>query len=481
MAINNKYKYRLLGAMALGVSFLFAACSKVEDQIPYTSLPVSQAFSTPERVEKAALGMYDALQNAEFFGGRVLIYADLRGNDVNPSSYFGQVPTFNMLSTNTFAANCWTGGYRTIFESNFFTRSLKENESVVGAEKATVYYGEAKFIRALCYFYLVNLYSHTYSFQADAGHKGVPLVLTAVKDGAEALDPKNKIPRNSVKDVYNQIITDLTEAAAVLPVSWDDSYYDHARATKGAVHALLARTYLYMGDWAKARDYSDSVLLSTAGYDLDATPKEVFTKDNFSTSAERIFSVAMNTTDNPNTNNAIGQHYGSRGRGDITISPTYLSLPGFDATDLRKTTLVETVSGSNYTTKYYTTNTIEAWVPVFRLAEIKLIKAEALARLSPAVADPTAIALINEVRARANATVLTPATQATLIDAILTERRIELAFEGQGEFDFLRTHRDIPARGVSHPVQTWNSNYVIFPIPFAETQRNTNLAQNDGY
>lgn len=486
MAINNKYKYRLLGVAALSASILFAACSKVNDQIPYTTLPIEQAFSSPERIEKAALGMYDALQNAEFFGGRVLIYADVRGNDVNPSSYFGQVPTFNMLSTNTIAANCWTGGYRTIFESNFFTRSLKENESVVGAEKASVYYGEAKFIRALSYFYLVNLYAHTYTFQADAGHKGVPLVLTAVKDGAEALDPKNKIPRNSVKEVYNQIITDLNEAAAVLPVSWGDDYYDRARATKGAVHALLARTYLYMGDWAKARDYADSVLLSSAGYDLDATPGDVFAKDNFGTSMERIFSVAMNTTDNPNTNNAIGQHYSSKGRGDITISPAYLALPGFDTlVDARKTQLVEKVrSGAFYTLKYYNAagkNTTEAWVPVVRLAEIMLIKAEALARLSAAVADPNAILLLNEIRTRANAAPLAPATQAALIDAILTERRIELAFEGQGEFDFLRTHRDIPARGSSHPVQTWNSNYVIFPIPFAETQRNTNLAQNDGY
>lgn len=471
----------ILGAMALGVSFLFS-CSKVNDQEPYTTLPPEQAFSTAERVEKAAIGMYDALQNAEFLGGRVLIYADIRGNDASAASYFGQVSSFNMLATNNLAFNCWAGGYRTIFEANLFTRNLENSGEVVSGEQAAVYYGEAKFIRALSYFYLVNTFGHTYTFQADAGQLGVPLVLTAVADGGEALDPKNKLPRSTVKQVYDQMIADLTAAAAALPETWGDAYFDHARATKGAAHALLARIYLYMGDWAKARDYADSVLLSPMGYELDATPGAAFSKGNYESSTERIFSVAMNSADNPNTNNAIGQHYSSRGRGDITINGAYLALPGFDtAVDRRRTQLTEKVGSTFYTTKFYTGSPFDSWVPIFRLAEIKLIKAEALARLSPAVASPEAITLLNEIRARANATALAPVTQAALIDAILVERRIELAFEGQGEFDFLRTHRQIPARTPVHTAQDWNSDYVIFPIPFQEAQRNTNLVQNDGY
>lgn len=485
MTIKNQYiktgKGLILGALAMGASFLFS-CSKVNEQEPYTALTPPQAFSNAERVEKAALGMYDALQNAEFLGGRVLIYADVRGNDASPASYFGQVPSFNMLANNVLAFNCWAGGYRTIFEANLFARNLEASGNVVSGEQAAVYYGEAKFLRALAYFYLVNTYAHTYTFSADGSHDGVPLVLTAVADGQEALDPKNKLPRSTVKQVYDQMIKDLTEAAAVLPEEWGDGFFDHARATKGAAQALLSRIYLYMNNWAKARDFADSVLLSPVGYELDATPRLAFAQDNYMTSTERIFSVAMNSADNPNTNNAIGQHYSSRGRADITINGAYFDLPGFDTiNDRRRTQLTERVSGSFYTTKYYTGSPFDSWVPIFRLSEIKLIKAEALARLTPAAADPNAIALLNEVRARANAAALTPSTQAALIDAVLTERRIELAFEGQGEFDFLRTHRDIPARAPVHAAQEWNSDYVIFPIPFAETQRNTNLRQNDGY
>lgn len=476
-----------VGAVAIASTLLFS-CSKVNDQIPFSKLTPEEAFSTPDRIEKSAIGMYDALQNLEFLGGRVLVYSDIRGNDVNISSYFGNIPTFNMLSSNTIAFNCWSGGYRTIFESNYFSGNLQEHQKVVAPDVAAAYFAEAKFIRALTYFYLVNTYAQTYTFSAAANQAGVPLILTAAKDGGEALDPKNKVPRNSVKEVYDQMIKDLTEAAAVLPVETGDDYNDRARASKGAAHALLARIYLYQGNWQKAKDYADSVLLSSRGYELDATPADVWSAANYQTSMERIFSVAMSSGDNPNTNNAIGQHYGSSGRGDITISKTYLSLPNFDRfTDLRAKPLFtysinKTTNDTTafYTKKFFGNSTVDAWVPIFRLAEIILIKAEALARLNTGTADPEAITLLNEIRTRAKAKVLAPTTQAELITNILTERRIELAFEGHGEFDFLRTHRTIPARD-NTDAQEWNGDYVVFPLPNQEVERNPNMSQNPGY
>ncbi|MGF6850187.1 hypothetical protein QFZ51_005422 [Chitinophaga sp. W3I9] len=76
-----------IGAVAIASSMLFS-CSKVNDQIPFSKLTPEEAFSTPERIEKSAIGMYDALQNGEFLGGRVLIYSDVRSVDVNISSLF---------------------------------------------------------------------------------------------------------------------------------------------------------------------------------------------------------------------------------------------------------------------------------------------------------------------------------------------------------------------------------------------------------
>ncbi|HEY9262534.1 RagB/SusD family nutrient uptake outer membrane protein [Chitinophaga sp.] len=475
-----------MGAVALASTVMFS-CSKVNEQQPYASLDPKDAFSNPERIEKSAVGMYDALQNKEFLGGRVLIYADQRGLDVNSSGYFTNLGTFDMVSNSVFAFNCWSGGYRTINESNFFSQNLKENESVVGPEIAAGYYGEAKFIRALAYFYLVNTYGQTYVAEAGATQPGVPLILTAPKDGAAATDPSNKVPRNSVKDIYDQMIKDLLEAAPALPVATGDGFADHARATKGAAHALLSRIYLYQGNWAKARDFADSVLLSEAGYELDATPAAVFSAGNYQSSTERIFSVAMNSGDNPNTNNALGQHYGSNGRADISISTAYRTLPNFNyQTDLRGKPLFSySINAAGDTTAFYTkkffgTSTFDAWVPVIRLAEVMLIKAEALARLNTAAPDAGAITLLNAIRARAKASVLAPATQAELITNILTERRIELAFEGQGVMDFQRTQRDIPAHG-NVVTQSWKGKYTIFPLPIAELERNPNMAQNEGY
>lgn len=476
-----------VGAVALAATVMFS-CSKVNEQQPFSKLDPKEAFSNPERVGKAAVGMYDALQNLEFLGGRVLIYADQRGLDVNSAGFFTNLGTFDMLSNNTYAFNCWSGGYRTINETNFFTMNLKANESVVTPAEAAGYYAEAKFIRALTYFYVVNTYAQTFRASADGGHIGVPLILTAPKDGAEALDPKNKVKRNTVKEIYDQMIKDLTEAAAVLPIATGDGFADHARATKGAAHALLSRIYLYQGNWAKARDFADSVLLSTAGYALDATPAAVFAAGNYQSSTERIFSVAMNSGDNPNTNNALGQHYGSNGRADISISTSYRTLPNFNyQTDLRGKPLFSySINATTkdttafYTRKFFGTSTFDAWVPVLRLAEVMLIKAEALARLNTAAPDAEAITLLNAIRARAKASILTPATPAELITNILTERRIELAFEGHGVLDFQRTQRDIPAHGTVG-IQPWNGKYTIFPLPNAEIERNPNMTQNDGY
>ncbi|MBO9727299.1 MAG: RagB/SusD family nutrient uptake outer membrane protein [Chitinophaga sp.] len=476
-----------MGTVALASTVMFS-CSKVNDQQPFSKLDPKDAFSNPERIGKAAVGMYDALQNVEFLGGRVLIYADQRGVDVNSASYFTNLGTFDMLSNNVYAFNCWSGGYRTINEVNFFSMNLKENEKVVTPEEAAGYYAEGKFIRALTYFYLVNTYAQTFRASADGSHIGIPLILTAPKDGAEATDPKNKVKRNTVKEIYDQMIKDLLEAAPALPVSTGDGFADHARATKGAAHALLSRIYLYQGNWAKARDFADSVLLSSAGYELDATPATVFSAGNYQSSTERIFSVAMNSGDNPNTNNALGQHYGSNGRADISISADYRKLPNFDyQTDLRGKPLftynIDKVTKDTvafYTKKFFGTSTFDAWVPVIRLAEVMLIKAEALARLNTAAPDAEAIRLLNAIRTRAKASTLAPATQADLITNILTERRIELAFEGHGVMDFQRTQRDIPAHG-NVITQKWNGNYTIFPLPVLEIERNPNMVQNDGY
>ncbi len=479
--IHLTYIYRPVITLAFGTLLLFGSCSKVDEQAPYVAIGPEDVFNTPARIEKAAFGLYNALQNAEFLGGRALIYIDQRGNDASVAAYFGQIPTFNLLSNNATVLAAWTGAYRTIFEANYFMANLQANESVIGADAASVYYAEAKFCRALTFYYLVNIYAQTYGYTADASHPGVPLMITAPTSGGDAFDPKWKLPRATVKQVYDQIIQDLTDAAADLPDDWGSAYATRTRATKGAANGLLSRVYLVTGNWPQADAAADRVIASPEGYDLAADPYENFNRPTYETTPEIIFNIAMNTSDNPNTNNAIGQHYSPNGRADISINPDYLELPNFADTDKRKIGDMIVTSGDFVYTGKYAKTTFDSWVPILRHAEVLLNKAEALARINAGVSQE-ALDIINEIRDRSDAALLPlPASKQALIDLILNERRIELAFEGFGMIDFVRTKRNIPARGAFQPEQDWNDNLTPWPIPFQETQQNTSLGQNPGY
>lgn len=456
-------------ACILVASATFVSCEKQIFEEPYANLSPTEIFKDPSRVEKAAVGMYDALQNAEYLGGRVLIYADIRGIDCGNPTYFGDIPSFTSLnSSNGTVGLAWTAGYRTINEANLFVKNITANPGVVTADKEKQFIAEAKFIRSLSYFYLVNLWAQPYGFTSGATHLGVPLVLTAT-DAPFA--PENQVPRNTVKEVYDQMIKDLEEAAVDLPNSGGTpSINNVGRATKGAAYGLLARINLYKKDYAKALEYANKVEALKV-YKLNASPLEGF--DTYIT-PENIFSVAHNGGDNPNTNHALGQHYGPTQRADIQIDPKYVAL--MSATDLRRTELITEANGAFWTAKY---TKVSDWAPILRYSEILLIKAEALANIASGV-DANAIALVNQVRTRSKATAVAPASKSDLIAAILNERRIELAFEGQGLFEFLRTGRNLPAHSVV-PEYKWGNGRLVFPLPLNDIQRNPQLVQNDGY
>ncbi|HEY4148065.1 MAG TPA: RagB/SusD family nutrient uptake outer membrane protein [Chitinophagaceae bacterium] len=473
-----KYKYIALGSVLIAA--LAGSCKKSDLFLPPTSsISQTDAFSTADRIEKSSVGMYDALQNANFFSGRILIYSDIRGLDAIPNTYFGNMGFYSTTSSSDgTVALAWQGGYRTIYQANLFLQGFTPNASLVTAAKAAQYVGEAKFIRSLCYFYLVNLWAQPYNFTADASHLGVPLVLTASTDPFAA---SNQLPRSTVKQVYDQMESDLLDAESKLPLGDQapDAFTKVARATKGAARALLMRLYLYEGNWAKANQYAD-VLINSTLYSMNSNPITAFRPPY--TSNESIFSVAMSGADNPNTNNSIGEHYNPRARGDIAISSDYVAL--MDITidkrfiNVGGDSLVEKFNGAYWTRKYEGITT--DYVPVFRYPEVILTKAEALAQQA-AAPDPTAVTLLNSIRTRAGYTVpLAPATKQDLLTAIVKERRIELAFEGQGSLEFNRNKLDLPAHSTV-PIQPWGSSYRVLPMPKYDTDKNPNLTQNPGY
>lgn len=457
------------------------ACDPLKQEVP-AALSPDEGYSTADRIGKSAVGMYDGLQNAEFLGGRALIYSDLRSDDLDPSPFFTDISSFTALANNAQATAAWTGGYRTIFQANYFLLRLAANTGKAPAALEAQYIGEGKFIRALAYFHLVNLYAQPYNFTADASHPGVPLVLVAANDAAEAFASSQQLARSTVAQVYTQIDKDLADALTGVPEgpTAAPGYNDVARVTKDAVRGLQSRVALYKGDYAAAQVAAAGV--SPARHQLNASPAVPFTAATY-VSSESIFSVAMNASDNPNTNNALGQHYGAARRSDITVTP-YALIPTnlFPAGDARRLLLTPSAVPPNSAARVFTTkynNGSFDYVPIIRYSEVLLNRAEALAQTDPGVST-TAIGFLNQVRDRSKPAATLSYTAASfsgkqaLIEAILLERRLELAFEGHRYFDLLR-YKLNPGR------VNYGDNRVVLPIPLVDIQLNPNITQNPGY
>ena len=450
-------------------------------QDPPTALTEADAFANPDRIAKSAVGMYDQLQNLEFLGGRALIYGDIRSDDTNPAGFFGNISTFNPQPNDAVVTNAWTGGYRTLYGANYFLQQIAKNTGKTAPALEAQYIGEAEFIRALVYFHLVNLFAQPYNFTADASHIGVPLQLSA-PDGTAAFDPSQNLARASVRDVYTQIEADLNDAILKLPDTYTTAFDKTGRATKDAARTLLSRVYLYKGQYADAARLAGDVVTG-ARHALNASPITPFSAATYQTS-ESVFSVAMNSADNPNTNNALGQHYGQARRADISVTPyARIDTTQFRSKDRRRTLLLSpatypaTATTLVYTLKY--NNSSFDYVPIVRYSEVLLNRAEGLAQTDVGISTE-AITLLNTVRRRSLPTIAaypnytTFATKQALIDAILLERRIELAFEGHRYYDLMRYRKN------SSRVN-YGDQKAVLPIPLVDIQQNPNLVQNPGY
>ncbi|KAA2245732.1 RagB/SusD family nutrient uptake outer membrane protein [Chitinophaga agrisoli] len=450
---------------------------------PLDAVPTDIAFSTPERIEKSAVGMYSALQNINWGCGRNLIYADVQGLDANPNNFFNNVGFFDLMRPNDVTITAaWSAAYNTIYTANLFVKNFQPKQSLVTPAKADQYIGESEFIRAYNYFYLVNFWAQPYTdtIKGPDANPGVPLILEAADDPFGA---GNLVQRASVKAVYDQIEKDLKDAAIRLPEDYGDANSRVTRATKGAARALLMRMYLYKGDWANAVTYADS-LINSGLYELNPTPATLYR--NYTTK-ESIFSIAFSGSNNPDRNNALSAHYSPTVRGDISLSNAFLQL--MDTTiDLRYKDLVITTvrgTGPSASTYYWSTKytSFGDWVPVIRFAEVLLVKAEALARqgIPTAPLNTDALGCLMRVRARSNGGPMLAATNAQLIQAILKERRIELAFEGQAYFDLQRTRQPVPPHASIQHEQPYGSNYRVWPIPQRDMNIMPDLIQNPGY
>ena len=276
------------------------------------------------------------------------------------------------------------------------------------------------------------------------------------------------------------------------------SYASKTRATKAAAAAFLARVHLYKGDYANAKLISLNVINGQYGtFALNTSPGGAFGPSNYQT-AESIWSIPNSTTDNPNTNNALPQHYFPSGRGDLAISTNFRDVatnPYFAIDDRRRNLIIPGTTATTalnfFTNKYPDVATRSDWAPILRYAEVLLTYAEASAQVATGI-DADAVTRLNLVRDRARVssvqyTTASFATKTDLVNAILGERRIELAFEGHRFWDIMRVKGAVSNKfdgdGVTAlPVQAFGANKSILPIPQAEVDKSAGkLVQNPGY
>lgn len=459
-------KYLIIAGVTV---FSVTSCEDLVQTEPRQSISFEQGTGDITGIRAILISVYDRLQVSSYYGQQMMLAPDVLSDNLRQTSSNSNRYTF--FQNNTFGThiNRWQGGsYAAINEVNMVLENI-DKVSTTDAEKTQIK-GEAYFLRALLYFDLARIYGYEPGKEVNGWKKSV-IIRTSSTSAASQADLKTRATND---EVYALITSDLKSAIAALTPNATPY-----RANKAAAEALLARVSLYAGKYDDAIKYSTDALASTtktlvsganyvAAFNSQPHPESVF-EINYVQATETL---GANESLNSLTNNPVG------GWADIVPTSDLLSL--YETNDVRKAQFKAAKKASedvNFTSKYsasvgpFTDN-----VPVIRISEIYLIRAEAYAEKGILV---EALADLNMLRNRANASLVVAATKQDVINAILRERRLELAFEGHRFFDLKR--RGLPIYKVGSVEIPYTDPRVLGPIPATEINLNPKLEQNPGY
>ena len=480
-----------------------ASCkTELLDPIPKTLFSDQVVFSTPTRIALQVNNMYAYVKAGNFYGGRYLIYSDVRADDFinRTTNAVTALTVWNHTLTETSSndvINLWGAAYAAINQINVFLAGLEANQAsfvapTFPADFATTtaiqYQAEGRLLRALSYYALLQLYARPYA-DGNGSKPGLPLRLQA-----ETANGGNDLARSTVAEVYTQILADLQFAEDNLPTQYtvktsaaEISTLNVTRAHRNTAIALKTRVYLTMGDYAKVIAEANKLVPTTAPYKapkgvpnaLNPSITDVFAAPQETT--ESIFSFPFTAQNTPGGQNQLGFYYQPTavgGGGEFYLnSEGLLANPAFDTTDVRRASFVTVSAGNSYLIKYAGGTPFTDKAPVIRYAEVMLSLSEALFRANGA-ADARALALLNAVRTRSKGSAYDSfASTDAAVDAVLLERRIEFLGEGLRNVDIMRLNVPIPAKGSVSAIPPSNPLYV-WPIPASELQTNTLITRN---
>jgi starch-binding outer membrane protein, SusD/RagB family len=480
--------------MTILLIVLPSACNELLTEEPKDRISTDAFFQTAADAKAAIAAAYRPLSTQALWGINLQwsLNAATDESRVGPEEENPNIVALTQLTwttTNPYVAGSnasggtWAGLYQMITRANLVLEKVPTIAMDETAKNQIL--AEAKFLRALGYFYLVRLYGD------------VPLVRTS----AEQLELG---PRTPQTEVFAQIVKDANEAEAALPANWPT--IDKGRATKGSAQALLAEQYIWRKDWPNAATAAKKVI-DGGQYGLQPNyinaflpgsqnrNEEVFAAQSSSATGAPAIDIAAweyPRNMNPNSNGGWG-----------TWQPLQSFIDSYPAGDYRKEVSFftsgvapngQTVTFLPHVYKYRPTarpGQQDVNWPIYRYADVLLMYAEALNEQGQTAA---AIANVNLVRARARkgtgaenraspADLAATLTQAETRAAIFAERKWELAYEGKRWFDLVRQGFPVfQAALTTDPTATnIQATRMLWPIPQAQIDLNKSLTQNPGY
>ena len=457
-------------------ALLLTACNKdFLDLKPYNQIAADVALTNESDMQAAVNGAYAALRDVDLFGRTIPLIGDLMADNVyiatvNSNRYLTEF-NYSYLNTHANSLASWTDAYNAIMRLNNVINANIPSTAISNQLK-----GEAQTLRAIVYFYLVNIWAKP--FTVDPNAEGVPIILT--------YDPLLLPSRSKVSEVYAQIDKDLADAFALMTNTSKNSSY----VTKYVARAMQARVALFKGDWNAARTAALDVV-NNGGYSL-ATPANYV---NYwraaapqSAKLETIFEITNDAVANGGFD-ALAYFYDATGYGDAIAADTLYNL--YSATDVRKNLMTAGTKGGQqvkYVTKYPNSGNASEKddTKIIRYSEILLILSEAYARTNDEV---NALLYLNRVAQQRDPSFAGYTSSGEqLIEDIIAERRKELAFEGNRYFDLARLNRDVVRSNLNGNYPSTapltlptSSNKRIWAIPQSERDANPNISQNPGY
>ncbi|MBO9572080.1 MAG: RagB/SusD family nutrient uptake outer membrane protein [Chitinophagaceae bacterium] len=471
-----------------------SSCRKLVDiPQPINSITDEAVYSTDATATAILTGLYTTMSQprvADFTGKDCFpIYTSLSSDELYLSGSVLRGTHFSFFQNTLIddvgaGGNSWGPLFNYVYRCNASIEGLALSQTLSPGVKQQLL-GEAHFLRAFYYFHLVNLFGP------------VPLA-TGTNYKINTL-----LVRAPVAEVYELIISDLKQAQELLNNqflngSLNAPSIERIRPTRWAATALLARAYLYIGDYSNATAQATAVIDNSSMFSL-LPLNEVFLKNSqeaiwqlqpvtafFNTEDAKWFIIPPTgfTTENifylnPSLVNSFEPEDQRRALGNwigeiiIDTTPYYYAYKYKNNTNNPD---INSETGTENMTEYQM---------MLRLAEQYLIRAEARAQendLAGAISD------LDFIRSRAGlpliATTNPGITKNALLEAILHERRVELFTEFCHRwFDLKRTGKVDAVMSIETPLKgsVWESREALYPLPPTELHKAPNLEQNPGY